>query len=148
MKALARTLGLVCFIATAAQASDIKLPTKISWAVLSESAGAEAAAIGAALRSEAGVELEIKFVHADLARDDMLRKGQVDFAANSVGSSIGAQEGVFGFADPDWGPQKVRLVFADADEPVDYGRSRRSRNHELRGPQGQTGGLVQRRDRG
>ncbi len=48
MKALARTLGLVSFVATAAQASDIKLPAKISWAVHSESAGAEAAAIGAA----------------------------------------------------------------------------------------------------
>ena len=120
MKALSRAVALVCLFAASAQASDFKLPPKISWAVLSESARAEANAIGDALRADAGVELQVMFVHADLARDDLLRKGQVDFAANSVGSSVGAQEGAFGFADPAWGPQKVRMVLADADEAVDY----------------------------
>jgi uncharacterized protein len=120
MKAIARAFALFGLVAATAQAGDIRLPPKITWAVLSESARAEANAIGDALRASTGVELDVKYEHADLARDDMLRSGRVDFAANSVGSSVGAQEGAFGFADPSWGPQKVRLVLADATEPVDY----------------------------
>lgn len=120
MKSLACVLGFACILTTAAEASDFKLPPKVSWAVLSELGRAQATAIGEALRTSAGVELEVKFVHADLARDDMLRKGEVDFVDSSVGGSIGAQEGAFGFADPAWGPQPVRLILADFDEPFDY----------------------------
>ncbi len=113
-------IGAACLLAASAQASDLKLPPKVSWAAFTAYGIAQAHAIGEALQTGLGVELVVKEADTDLARDDLLRKGQADFAANSVGATVGAQEGAFGFADPDWGPQKVRLVLADFDEPIDY----------------------------
>jgi TRAP transporter TAXI family solute receptor len=120
MRQIACAVALTCGLAAAAEASDIKLPPKVTWAAFTSLAEDQARAIGEALRGALGVELVVKDANGDTARDDLLRHGEADFAANSVGATIGAQEGVFDFAAPDWGPQKVRLVLADFDEPIDY----------------------------
>ncbi len=120
MKKIAFAVALTWGLAATAQASDIKLPPQVTWAAFTSLAEDQARAIGEALRSALGVELVVKDANSDMERDDLLRHGAVDFAANAVGATVGAQEGAFGFAAPDWGPQKVRLVLADFDEPIDY----------------------------
>ena len=68
----------------------------------------------------AGVTLRIEPGATDIARNDLLRTGKVDFGAVGIGGSVAAQEGVFDFAAKDWGPQKVRVVLEDNAEPIDY----------------------------
>jgi TRAP transporter TAXI family solute receptor len=54
------------------------------------------------------VHLESSASHVGRAR--LLREGRAHYAATSVAGSVFAQEGLFAFASPDWGPQPVRAV--------------------------------------
>lgn len=120
MRCIARTLGVICLCTGAANAADFDLPDQVSWTVLESLGQQQAAAIGDALREAAGVALKIVPGDSDAARAEMLRNGEVDFVAAAVGGSIAAQEGVFGFDAKDLGPQKVRLVLANTEEPINY----------------------------
>ena len=73
-----------------------------------------------AMRWTAGVALRIEPGASDTARNELLRTGKVDFGVVDIGGSVAAQEGVFDFAAPDWGPQMVRVVLEDNGEPIDY----------------------------
>lgn len=120
MRSLACALALTVSLAGPVLASDAELPGQVSWAAYSALARDQAAAIGQALRREAGVELRVHAADTDRSGVDMLLKGQADFSATAIGGSVTAQEGVFQFADKDWGPQRVRLVLANTAEPLNY----------------------------
>ena len=57
------------------------------------------------------IRLESSSSHTSRAR--MLREERVQIAATSVAGSYFAQEGLFGYAARDWGPQALRMVLAN-----------------------------------
>ena len=69
----------------------------------------QAVAIGAMLREKFGVTLRVIPGQNDVSRLLPLKTGRVDFTVNGV-STYFAQEGMFQFANDQWGPQPVRLL--------------------------------------
>lgn len=93
----------------------ISLPKQLNWTAYGTgSAGFnQSVAIGAALQDAAGVNLRVLPGKNDVARTEPLRQGKVEFSATGVGGSFMAQEGVFVFGKPNWGPQRVRVLMAN-----------------------------------
>lgn len=91
------------------------LPKQLSWTAYGVgSAGYnQSVAVGAALKNEMGINLRVLPGKNDVARTEPLRQGKVQFSATGVGGSFMAQEGVFAFGAPNWGPQKVRVLMAN-----------------------------------
>ena len=106
--------------AAAAQddAEGIELPSTVSWTAYDTGSGGynQAVAIGSALKNQLGVDLRVLPGRNDIARQVPLRQGRVDFSATGIGASYFAQEGVFEFGAPDWGPQEVRVLLASNDD--------------------------------
>jgi TRAP transporter TAXI family solute receptor len=69
----------------------------------------QAVAIGAMLRDKYNVTLRVIPGQNDVSRLLPLKTGRVDFTANGVATYF-AQEGMFQFANPEWGPQPLRLL--------------------------------------
>ena len=107
--------GAAAMAASPALAADIELPGQIAWTAYGTgSAGYnQAVAIGSALKNELGINLRVLPGKNDVARSEPLRQGRVHFSATGVGGSFMAQEGVFTFGDPNWGPQPVRVLLAN-----------------------------------
>ncbi|ORE93211.1 hypothetical protein ATO13_15555 [Stappia sp. 22II-S9-Z10] len=110
----ALALGVVA-AASPAGADELNLPRQLSWTAYDTgSAGYnQAVAIGAALQDATGTNLRVLPGKNDISRTEPLRRGRVDFSATGVGGSFMAQEGVFEFGEPAWGPQKVRVLAAN-----------------------------------
>ncbi len=102
-------------IAGTAIAAEFTLPGQIAWTAYGTgSAGYnQSVAIGAALQDAAGVNLRVLPGKNDVSRTEPLRQGKVEFSATGVGGSFMAQEGVFAFGKPSWGPQEVRVLIAN-----------------------------------
>ena len=100
----------VASIATA-QPSQSALPRQIAWTAynLGTTGYNQAVGIGAMLREKYGVTLRVIPGQNDVSRLLPLKTGRVDFSANGV-STYFAQEGMFQFANPEWGPQPLRLL--------------------------------------
>ncbi|MDQ2094948.1 TAXI family TRAP transporter solute-binding subunit [Rhodalgimonas zhirmunskyi] len=109
------TAVAVCLVAGTAHAEDVNLPKQVTWTAYGTgSAGYnQSVAIGAALQEATGVNLRVLPGKNDIARTEPVRQGKVQFSANGVGGSFMAQEGVFQFAAPNWGPQPVRVLSAN-----------------------------------
>ena len=115
----ARAAGLVAAFALGAVAAvpasaEFKLPSTV--AITAYDTGStgfnQAVAIGAAFQDAAGVNLRILPGKNDIARAVPLRQGKVPFSAFGVGCYM-MQEGVFDFANPDWGPQPIRALMTN-----------------------------------
>lgn len=108
--AVAITTGAV---ATAAQAQDseVELPNTMAWTAygVGSSGYSQAVAIGKAFKEAYGTNLRVLPGKNDISRMVPLREGRVHASATGLASYF-SQEGVFVFADRDWGPQKVRLL--------------------------------------
>jgi len=93
-----------------AQNSDINLPSSMTWTCWSQGSGAynQAIAIGTTLKNELNVSLQVISAQTDLARQLPLKDGRVDFSCSGSGAYL-SQEGLAEFANPEWGPQSVRL---------------------------------------
>ena len=100
----------VAGIATA-QSNQSALPRQIAWTAynLGTTGYNQAVGIGAMLREKYGVTLRVIPGQNDVSRLLPLKTGRVDFSANGV-STYFAQEGMFQFANPEWGPQPLRLL--------------------------------------
>ena len=100
----------VAGIATA-QPNQSALPRQIAWTAynLGTTGYNQAVGIGAMLREKYGVTLRVIPGQNDVSRLLPLKTGRVDFSANGV-STYFAQEGMFQFANPEWGPQPLRLL--------------------------------------
>ncbi|MGY6633438.1 MAG: TAXI family TRAP transporter solute-binding subunit [Alkalilacustris sp.] len=100
--------------AVPAIASDIELPRTVSWTAYDTGSGSynQAVAIGSALREATGTDLRLLPGRNDVARQVPLREGRVDFSATGIGATYFSQEGVFEFAEREWGPQRVRVLIA------------------------------------
>lgn len=97
--------------ATLAQPSQVELPRQLAWTAynLGTTGYNQAVAIGAMLRQKYNVTLRVIPGQNDVSRLLPLKTGRVDFTANGVATYF-AQEGMFQFADPVWGPQPLRLL--------------------------------------
>ncbi len=107
--------GALIAVAAAAPALALELPKQLAWTAYGTgSAGySQSVAIGAALQEATGTNLRVLPGKNDVARTEPLRQGKVQFSATGVGGSFMAQEGVFAFGSPSWGPQKVRVLIAN-----------------------------------
>jgi uncharacterized protein len=96
--------------ATAAEAAA--LPRSMAWSAynLGTTGYNQAVAIGKVLKDHYNVTLRVLPGANDVSRLLPLVRGRVQFSANGMATYF-AQEGVFQFADPTWGPLPLRLVF-------------------------------------
>jgi TRAP transporter TAXI family solute receptor len=113
--ALAVAIGL----AGTAQA-EVNLPSTIAWSAYGVGSGGynQAVAIGNALKQKYNVSLRVLPGKNDVSRNLPIREGQVQFSANGVGGAYLAQEGVFEFGAPTWGPQPVRALMLNTSDQV------------------------------
>ena len=97
--------------AVLAQPAEPELPRQMAWTAynLGSTGYNQAVAIGAMLRDKYNVTLRVIPGQNDVSRLLPLKTGRVDFTANGVATYF-AQEGMFQFANPEWGPQPLRLL--------------------------------------
>jgi TRAP-type uncharacterized transport system substrate-binding protein len=88
-----------------------ELPRFMAWTAynLGTTGYNQAVAIGKVLKDQHGVTLRVIPGKNDISRLLPLKTGRVEFSATGVATYL-AQEGVFQFADPDWGPMPVRVL--------------------------------------
>lgn len=98
-----------------AQSAEPQLPEQMAWTAynLGTTGYNQSVAIGAMLREQYGVTLRVIPGQNDVSRLLPLRSGRVQFSANGVATYF-AQEGVYQFADPEWGPQPLRMVMSSS----------------------------------
>lgn len=103
-----------------AAVAQVKLPATISWSAYDVGSGGynQAVAIGNALKQKYNVSLRVLPGKNDVSRNLPVREGQVQFSANGVGGAYLAQEGVFEFGAPSWGPQPVRGLMLNTSDQV------------------------------
>ncbi|MFU8817879.1 MAG: TAXI family TRAP transporter solute-binding subunit, partial [Pseudomonadales bacterium] len=96
----------------AAAAEETELPRAMAWSAynVGTTGYSQAVAIGKMLKDNYNVTLRVLPGANDVSRLLPLVRGRVQFSANGVATYF-AQEGVFQFADPMWGPLPLRLVF-------------------------------------
>ena len=96
---------------SAAVATEIQLPRQMAWSAynLGSTGYNQAVAIGKVLKQHYGTTLRVLPGKNDVSRLLPLVKGRVQFSANGI-ATVFAQEGVFQFAERNWGPIPVRLV--------------------------------------
>ena len=106
-------------LAAAPAAAQVKLPATLAWSAYDVGSGGynQAVAIGNALKQKYNVSLRVLPGKNDVSRNLPVKNGQVQFSANGVGGAYLAQEGVYEFGAPDWGPQPIRgLMLNTADQ--------------------------------
>jgi TRAP transporter TAXI family solute receptor len=103
-----------------AQAPAPTLPATLAWSAYDVGSGGynQAVAIGNALKQKYNVSLRVLPGKNDVSRTLPVKAGQVQFSANGVGGSYLAQEGVYEFGVPDWGPQPVRALMLNTSDQV------------------------------
>ncbi|WBU56231.1 TAXI family TRAP transporter solute-binding subunit [Paracoccus sediminicola] len=89
----------------------IELPDVVTWSAYGtgSTGNAQAVAIGSALQNELDKTLRILPGKNDVSRMVPLRDGRVMFSAAGI-ATFYAQEGIEEFNDPEWGPQRVRVL--------------------------------------
>lgn len=94
-------------------AEGARLPKSMAWSAynLGSTGYNQAVAIGKVLKDHYGVSLRVLPGQNDVSRLLPLKTGRVQLSANGVATYF-AQEGVFQFAAPDWGPLPLRLVLS------------------------------------
>lgn len=108
---------LLCLISgliagnSAIAAEDISLPRTMTWSAynLGTTGYSQAVGIGKMLKDRYGVNLRVIPGKNDVSRLLPLIKGRVQLSANGVATYF-AQEGVFQFAERNWGPVPLRLL--------------------------------------
>ncbi|MGE0873121.1 MAG: TAXI family TRAP transporter solute-binding subunit [Burkholderiales bacterium] len=107
-------------LAAGAVHAQVKLPPTISWSAYDVGSGGynQAVAIGNALKQKYNVSLRVLPGKNDVSRNLPVREGQVQFSANGVGGAYLAQEGVFEFGAPSWGPQPIRGLMLNTSDQV------------------------------
>ncbi len=92
-------------------AANVTLPSTLAWSAYgtNSSGYAQAVAIGNMLQNKYGTSLRVLPGDNDVSRMTPLRTKRVDMCACGIASYFGS-EGVMMFADPEWGPQPVRVI--------------------------------------
>jgi TRAP transporter TAXI family solute receptor len=103
-------VGAVAAI-TLASAAVAEMPKKTTWTAYgtTSSGYAQSVAIGNMLNKRFGTNMRVIPGKNDISRMAPLRDNKADFCACGIASYFG-QEGVFIFADKNWGSQPIRLL--------------------------------------
>lgn len=90
-----------------------ELPRQMAWTAynLGTTGYNQSVAIGAMLRDRYNITLRVIPGQNDVSRLLPLDTGRVQFSANGVATYF-AQEGMFQFADPQWGPKPLRMLMS------------------------------------
>ncbi|MEM7100456.1 MAG: TAXI family TRAP transporter solute-binding subunit [Pseudomonadota bacterium] len=114
-------VAVAAIFVSPAFAQELNLGRTMSWSAynLGTTGYNQAVAIGKSLKDHYGVNLRVVPGKNDVSRLLPLVKGRVQFSANGIATYF-AQEGVFQFAGPRWGPLKLRIVM------MSYGDSNQS----------------------
>lgn len=109
--AAAAALGIV--FAPAANAAEVKLPEQMAWTAYNTGSTGynQAVAIGKALKDKYNVTLRVVPGKNDISRLTPVKAGKVPYSANGIATFF-ASEGVFQFADANWGPMPVRMLLS------------------------------------
>jgi TRAP transporter TAXI family solute receptor len=112
---LVMTLILVASSVASAQQSQPELPRQMAWTAynLGTTGYNQSVAIGAMLREKYNVTLRVIPGQNDVSRLLPLSTGRVQFSANGVATYF-AQEGVYQFGDPEWGPRPLRMLMSSS----------------------------------
>ena len=105
---------LLCsFPCTAAAQTGSKLPPMIAVSTydVGSSTFIQAGAIGDALMKKTGSKIRVVPAGQDISRTLTLKNKTVDFCLSGVGTYYFAEEGLYEFSAPDWGPQRVQAVW-------------------------------------
>lgn len=107
--AVALSLGAASTMA----ADDITLPRSVTMTAYDTGSSGfnMAVAIGKMMKEKHGADVRVLPGGNDVARLSPLKTGRAQLSAMGVGGYF-AQEGVFEFASPDWGPQALQLMLA------------------------------------
>lgn len=110
--AAAAALG-IAFAPAAAFAAEIKLPEQMAWTAYDTGSTGynQAVAIGKSLKDKYNVTLRVVPGKNDISRLTPVKAGKVPYSANGIATYF-AQEGVFQFADPAWGPMSIRMLLS------------------------------------
>lgn len=113
-------VSALSLLAAPATAQTAKLPETLTWTAYDVGSGGynQAVAIGNALKHKFQVNLRVLPGKNDISRNIPLRDGKAAFSANGVGGSYLAQEGVYEFGAPDWGPQPVRALLLNNSDAL------------------------------
>ena len=120
--------ALVACLSFSAQSAEPKLPRAMAWSAynLGTTGYNQAVGIAKMLKDEHRVTLRVIPGKNDVSRLLPLLVNRVQFSANGV-STYFAQEGVFQFSSPRWGPIPVRVVMMSLGlsrmSPVAFERS-------------------------
>ncbi|MCK5778203.1 MAG: TAXI family TRAP transporter solute-binding subunit [Rhodospirillales bacterium] len=113
-----KTMGALCAAlvisgAVAANAAEVKLPKNMAWTAYNTGTTGynQSVAIGKALKDKYGVTLRVVPGKNDISRLTPVKAGKVDYSANGIATFF-ASEGVFQFADSNWGPMPVRVLLS------------------------------------
>jgi TRAP transporter TAXI family solute receptor len=95
------------------QTAQPELPRQMAWTAynLGTTGYNQAVAIGAMLRDRYNITLRVIPGQNDVSRLLPLDTGRVQFSANGVATYF-AQEGMFQFSDPQWGPKPLRMLMS------------------------------------
>lgn len=101
--------------AAVAQSPQPELPRQMAWTAynLGTTGYNQSVAIGAMLREKYNVTLRVIPGQNDVSRLLPLNTGRVQFSANGVATYF-AQEGVYQFGDPEWGPRPLRMLMSSS----------------------------------
>ena len=107
------TVLVLLLTAAARGVEPPELPRALAWSAynLGSTGYNQAVAIGKVLKDRYGVTLRVVPGKNDISRLLPLLRGRVQFSANGI-ATVFAQEGVFQFAGPTWGPVPVRLLLS------------------------------------
>ncbi|GAA4407782.1 TAXI family TRAP transporter solute-binding subunit [Quisquiliibacterium transsilvanicum] len=102
-------------IAGAAAAQEPALPASITLSAYDTGSNGfnQAVAIGGMLKKRYSTDVRVLPAGNDIARLAPLKAGRANASAMGIGTFF-AQEGVFEFANPDWGPQAVQLILSSS----------------------------------
>lgn len=114
---MAAALVATAWVATPVlgQTEQPELPRQMAWTAynLGTTGYNQAVAIGAMLRDRYNITLRVIPGQNDVSRLLPLDTGRVQFSANGVATYF-AQEGMYQFADPQWGPKPLRMVMSSS----------------------------------
>ncbi len=103
----------VALAAGSAAAQAPKLPPSLTMSAYDTGSNGfnQAVAVGGMLKKRFSTDLRVLPAGNDVARLAPLKAGRAQASAMGIGTFF-AQEGVFEFASPDWGPQPVQLILS------------------------------------
>ncbi|MGD9867722.1 MAG: TAXI family TRAP transporter solute-binding subunit [Hyphomicrobiales bacterium] len=99
--------------AIGALAAEVKLPENMTWTAYDTGTTGynQSVAIGKALKDKYNVTLRVVPGKNDVSRLTPVKAGKIEYSANGIATFF-ASEGIFEFADREWGPMPVRLLMS------------------------------------